>query len=105
MKFLRVRLKVGVQNEVDHPALLDDVVTVRHCRCKKEILLDKNNVEALVLQLADGPADLLDDDGSQALGWLVKQKRPRARSQDARRLRASAARRPKAWCPGSRAVP
>ncbi len=64
-------------------AVLHDVVAVGDGRGEAEILLDQQDGEALLLQRADGLADLLDDDGRQPLGRLVEQQQPRAGAQDA----------------------
>ena len=57
-------------------------------------------VKPCSLSAADGASDLLNDHRREALGRLVEQEKPRAGAQDARRWRASAARRRRAWCPG-----
>src|SRR6476469_8941583 len=51
-----------VADHVDDLPVLDDVMTICEGRGKMEILLDQQAREALLLQPADHPADLLDDD-------------------------------------------
>ena len=70
-----------VADHVDDPPVLDDVVAVGEGRGKVEILLDQEDREALLLQPADHPADLLDDDRRQTLGRLVEQQQGRAGAQ------------------------
>ena len=60
-----------------------DVIAIRDRRSEAKILLDQEDGEALLLEHADGLADLLDDDGRQTLGGLVEQQEPGARAQDA----------------------
>src|SRR6185312_2209518 len=59
------------------------IVTIRDGRGEAEILFDEQDGEALLLERADGLADLLNDDRRQALGRLVEQQKPRAGAQDA----------------------
>jgi hypothetical protein len=44
-------------------------MTVCHRRCKVKVLLNEDDIETFVLQLTDGPADLLDDHRSQGFSW------------------------------------
>src|SRR5258708_2399720 len=59
------------------------VVAIRNRRSEAKILLDQQDGEALLLEQADGLADLLDDDGREALGRLVEQEETGAGAQDA----------------------
>ena len=63
--------------------MLDDVVAVGHRRSEAEVLFHQQDGEALLAKHADGIADLLHDDGRQALGRLVEQQQLGARAQDA----------------------
>src|SRR5271169_567579 len=76
---------VGVEqcvgNHVDDPPVFHDVVPVGDGRREMEVLFDQQNREALRLELGDGAADLLDDDGGEPLGRLVEQQQPRAGPQ------------------------
>src|SRR5918994_6052214 len=67
------RLEFFARDHVDHLAVLDDVEAVCHRGGKAEILFDQQDRETLLLHLADGIADLLDDDGRQPLGGLVEE--------------------------------
>src|SRR5262249_3517046 len=58
-------------------------VGVGNRRSEAKSLLDQEDGEALMLEHADGLADLLDDDRGKTLGRLVEEKEPRARAQDA----------------------
>src|SRR5260370_28041750 len=77
-----MRLELGMCELVNDPASLHDVVTIRNRRGEAKILLDEQNCETLLLEQADGLADLLDDDWGKALGRLVQQQKPAARAQD-----------------------
>src|SRR5690242_17865606 len=68
-----VARNILVADHVDHPPVLDDVMAVGEGCGKVEILLDQKDREALLLQPADQPANLLDHDRRQALGRLVQQ--------------------------------
>src|SRR6516165_12369513 len=59
------------------------VVAVRNSRSEAKILLDQQNGETLLLERADGVADLLNDHRTQALGRLVEEHEAGARAQDA----------------------
>src|SRR3984893_7922274 len=63
-----------VADHVDDLPVLDDIVAVGEGRGEVKILLDQKDREALMFQLTDQPANLLDDDRRQALGRLVEQK-------------------------------
>src|SRR5262249_57748998 len=47
-----------------------------------EVMLNEQYRESLVLEAAQGGADLLDDDGRQAFGRLIEEQEPRAGPQD-----------------------
>src|SRR6185503_8137892 len=66
------RLELLARDHVDHLPVLDDVEAVSQRGGKSEILLDEQDREALVLQLADRVADLLDDDRRQPFRGLVE---------------------------------
>src|SRR5262245_905992 len=70
-------VEVGVQlragEAFDHTAILHHIVPVGDGRGEPKVLLNQKDGEATLLQLADGFADLLDDDGSKPLGRLVEQ--------------------------------
>src|SRR3546814_15486394 len=73
MQLPEVRFDVVVQNLIDHLALLDDVVPVRHGGGEPEVLIHQNDGESLLPQLRDRPADQLDDARGEDLGALRKQ--------------------------------
>src|ERR1700733_7853620 len=83
LQLFDARLQLGARNDVDHPAVLDDVMAIGDGRGEAKILLDQQDREAGVLQMSDDAADLLDDHGRQPLGRLVEQQQPRAGAQDA----------------------
>src|SRR3546814_8036744 len=89
MQLPEVRFEVVVQNLIDHLALLDDVVPLRHGRGEPEVLLHQNDGESLLLPLRDRPADLLDDDWGEALGRLVAQQQPGAGERNSTRLNSN----------------
>ena len=68
---------IGVQfllrKTFHHAATLHHIIAVRHGRGEMEILLHQYDRKALLLEGADGAADVLDDSRRQTLGWLVKQ--------------------------------
>src|SRR5580704_178501 len=70
-----------VADHVDDLPVLDDIMAVGEGRGEAEILLDQEDREALMFQLADQPANLLDDDRRQALGRLVEHQQRRAGAQ------------------------
>src|SRR5690242_7387540 len=78
-----IGIELVVGEHVDDLAMLDDIVAVRQCRGKAEVLLDQQNGEALLLQRADDGADLLHDDRRQPLGRLVEQEQLGTGPQDA----------------------
>src|SRR5262245_7965490 len=82
MQLLQVGLELGIGETVDDAAMFHHVVAVRNRRRETKILLDQEDGEALLLEHADGLADLLDDDGGEALGRLVEQEQAGAGAQD-----------------------
>ena len=82
-----------------------DVVAVRDRRAKRKFCSTSRIVKPCSFSCAIVRADLLHDHRREALGRLVEQQQPRAGAQDARRSRASAARRRRAWCPGCAGAP
>ena len=100
-----VRVELGIGDHVDDPAVLHHVVPVRDGGREAEILLDQQDRETLLLQLARSCAPIC---------WTITGARPSvgsSSSSSARRCagcgrsRASAARRPTVSCPGSCAAP
>src|SRR3954467_5511271 len=71
-----------VLDHVDHLAALHDVVPVGDRRREAEVLLDEEDGEPLGFEAAQRRADLLDDDGRQALCRLVEEQQARARAED-----------------------
>src|SRR5262249_21627163 len=65
-----------VGNHVHHPAVLHHVVAVGDRGGEPEVLLHQQHSKSLVLESAQGGADLLDDDRRQALGRLVEEQEP-----------------------------
>ncbi len=82
MQFTEIGFELGIGEPVNDTAILHDVVTIRNRRGEAKILLDEQNCETLLLEQADGLADLLDDDWGKALGWLREQQKPGAGAQD-----------------------
>src|SRR6478736_77172 len=82
VKLVEVRLELGIGEPIDDATVLDHVIAVRHRRSEAKILLDQEDGEALLLEHADGLADLLDDDGRQTFGGLVEEQEPGTRAQD-----------------------
>src|SRR6266852_711718 len=76
-----VCLQLIVGNHVDHLAALHHVVAVGNRAGEVEVLLDQQDGEALLLEAADGGANLLHDHGRQAFGRLIQKKQARARPQ------------------------
>src|SRR5437016_7024409 len=76
VQLIEIGFELGIGKPVDDAAILHDVITIRNCRGEAKILLDEQNGEALLLEQADGLADLLDDNRSKALGWLIEQQKP-----------------------------
>src|SRR5215470_75663 len=82
-KLAHICLELRIQNQVDHLSALHHVVAVCDPLRKAEVLLYQDDGEALLLEAADGPADLLNDHRRNPLGRLVKQKKARPGPQDA----------------------
>src|SRR5689334_850318 len=78
-----IRVERVVGDHVDDLAMLDDIMAVRQCRGKAEVLLHQQDGETLLLQRADDGADLLHDDRGQALGRLIEQEQLGTGPQDA----------------------
>src|SRR5437868_14858729 len=72
--------QVGVQFRIGKPlddaAMFHDVIAVRDGRGEAEILFNEQDGKSLLLERADGAADLLDDDGRELIGRLVDQQQP-----------------------------
>ena len=83
MQLVHVPIELGIRDHVDDPAVLHHVVPIRDGSREAEILLDEQDRETLLLQLADRAADLLHDDRRESFGRLVQQQEPRAGAQDA----------------------
>src|SRR5947209_11388591 len=83
VQLFEVRVQFRVGEAFDNPAVFHDVITVRHRRGETEILLDQEDGKALLLERANGAADLLDDDRREPFGRLVEQQHTRAGAQDA----------------------
>src|SRR5215471_9934441 len=83
MKFVEIGFELGIGEPVDDAAIFHHVVAIRNRRSEAKILLDQEDGETLLLEHADGLADLLDDDRGKTLGRLVEEKKPRTRAQDA----------------------
>src|SRR6266446_5411676 len=73
VQLVDVLRKILVADHVYDAPVLDDVMAVGEGRGKVEILLDQQDREALLLQAADHPADLLNHYRSKAFGGLVQQ--------------------------------
>src|SRR5205823_12789768 len=82
MQLLQVGIELGVGEAVDYAAMFHDVIAVRNGRGEAKVLLDQKNGEALLLQEADGLADLLDNHRGKTFRRLVQQQQPCAGSQD-----------------------
>src|SRR5437588_4704210 len=83
MQLLQVGIELGVGKAVDDAAMFHHVIAVRNGRSEAKILLDKKNRETLLLEQANGVADLLNDHRSQSLGRLVEQQQAGTGAQDA----------------------
>src|SRR5215510_16016736 len=57
VELVHVGFELRVGKAVDHLAVLDDVVAVRHGGGEAEVLLDQEDGETLLLQPRDGLAD------------------------------------------------
>src|SRR5437762_3167122 len=82
VKLFNIGVEFRVRDLLDDAAVLHDIVAVRDSRSEPEVLFHQQNGKSLLLQRADGAADLLDDDRSQALGRFVEQQEARAGAQD-----------------------
>src|SRR4051794_1553766 len=83
VQLFEVRVQFRVGEAFDNPAVFHDVITVRDRRGETEILLDQEDGKALLLERANGAADLLDDQRREPVGRLVEQQHTRAGAQDA----------------------
>src|SRR5262249_60121573 len=83
VELVEIGFELGIGETVDDAAILHHVVAIRNRRSEAKILLHQKDGETLLLERADGLADLLDDDGSKPLGRLIEQKEARARAQNA----------------------
>src|ERR1700730_8719436 len=79
LRHVGVELRVG--DHVHHAAVFHDVMPVRDGGREMEVLFDQKNREPLCLELCDGAADLLDDDGGEPLCGFVEQQKARAGAQ------------------------
>src|SRR4029453_9093159 len=61
VELVHVGLELRIGKTVDHLAVLDDVVAVRHGGREAEVLLDQKDSETLLLQPRNGVTDLLDN--------------------------------------------
>src|SRR5438309_9360382 len=71
LRHVGVELRVG--DHVDDAAVFHHVMPVSDGRGEVEILFDQQDRETPRLELCDGTADLLHDDGSQPFGRLVEE--------------------------------
>src|SRR5262249_34760786 len=83
VKLIEIGFELGVGKSVDDPTILHDVVAVRNGGSEAKILLHQQNGESLLLEHADGFADLLDNDGGKTFGRFVEQEQARACAKDA----------------------
>src|SRR5262249_11522653 len=83
VKFVEIGFELGIGELVDDAAIFHHVVAIRNRRSEAKILLDQKDGEALLLEHADGLADLLDDDRGKTLGRLVEQEEAGAGTQNA----------------------
>src|SRR3981081_24441 len=82
VNLVEVGLELGIGEPIDDATVLHHVIAIRDRRSEAKVLLDQEYGEALLLEHADGLADLLNDDGRQTLGGLVEEQEPGARAQD-----------------------
>src|SRR5215472_4668146 len=82
VQLLHVGFQRGVGDHVHDPPALHDVVPVGDGSREPEVLLDQQDREALLLELADGAADLLHDHRRESLGRLVEHEELRAGAED-----------------------
>src|SRR5215510_4104669 len=73
VKLVDICIQFGVRELIDDPSMFHHVVPVRNGRGEAEILFHQQNGKALFLKRADGLADLLDNNRSEALGRFVQQ--------------------------------
>src|SRR5262249_60490630 len=73
VKFVEIGFELGIGEPVDDATILHHVVAIRNRRSEAKILLDQEDGEPLLLEHADGLADLLDDDRCKTLGRLVEE--------------------------------
>src|SRR6266702_5917669 len=83
VKLVEIGFELGIGEPVDDATIFHHVVVIRNRRSEAKILLDQEDGETLLLEHADGLADLLDDDRGKTLGRLVEEEEPRTRAQDA----------------------
>src|SRR5258705_3481079 len=82
VKLVEVGLELGIGEPIDDATVLYVVIAVGDRRSEAKILLDQEYGEALLLEQANGLADLLNDDRRQTLGRLVEEQEPGPRAQD-----------------------
>src|SRR6266850_1888701 len=83
VKLLDVGAEFGIGEPVDDPTIFHHVMAIRNRGGEAKILLDQEDGEALLLEHADGFADLLDDDRGKPLGRLIEQEEACTGAQDA----------------------
>src|SRR5262245_7125348 len=83
VKLVEIGFELGIGEPVDDATIFHHVVAIRNRRSEAKILLNQEDGETLLLEHADGLADLLDDDRGKAFGRLVEEEEARARAQDA----------------------
>ncbi len=101
MQLLHVRVELRVRDHVDDAAVLHHVVPVGDRRREAEVLLDQQDREALRLQLARSCARSAGRSPAPGPRSARRAAAAARRCAGCGRSRASAARRPRAWCPGS----
>ena len=100
-----VRLQVRVRNHVDHAAVIHHVMPVRDRRREAEILLDQQDREALRLELARSCGRSAARSPARGPRSARRAAAAARRCAGCGRSPASAARRPRAWSPGSSGAP
>ena len=73
MQLVDVCIQFGVGELVDDTSMFHDVVAIRNGRSETEILFHQQNGKALLLECADGLADLLDNNRGKPFRRLVEQ--------------------------------
>src|SRR3972149_2255429 len=73
VQLVHISVQFRIGELVDDTPMFHDVIAIRNGRGEAEILFHQKDREALLLERADGLADLLDDDGRETLGRLVEQ--------------------------------